>query len=152
MNTRIHALRGAAAAAALGLGALSAGAGTALAAPDVPGATCHADMRMFTMAMQETTSSTSTAGQGPDTVVPGQARILVNVPDWYGQRWSASISWRDAATGAGGALGPQPSDPIAPNLTSFTGVRTGAGEKVVTARAVKEGGETLTCTGTFTVR
>lgn len=150
MNTRIHALRGAAAAAALGLGALSAGAGTALAAPDVPGATCHADMRMFTMAMQETTSSTP--GQGPDTVVPGQARILVNVPDWYGQRWSASISWRDAATGAGGALGPQPSDPIAPNLTSFTGVRTGAGEKVVTARAVKEGGETLMCTGTFTVR
>lgn len=150
MNARTRALRGAAAAAALCLGALSAGTGMALAAPDVPGATCHADMRMFTMAMQEMTSSTP--GQGPDTVVPGQARILVNVPDWYGARWSASISWRDAATGAGGALGPQPSDPIAPNLTSFTGVRTGAGEKVVTARAVKDGGETLTCTGTFTVR
>ncbi|MBS4101045.1 hypothetical protein [Tsukamurella paurometabola] len=150
MITSTRTLLGTAAAAVLGLGALATGAGTATAAPDESGATCRVGTRMFTMAMQEMTSSTP--GQGPDTVVPGQARILVNVPEWYGARWSASISWRDAATGVGGALGPQPSDPMAPNLTSFARVRTGAGEKVVTARAVKEGGETLTCSGTFTVR
>ncbi|WP_248488921.1 hypothetical protein [Tsukamurella sp. PLM1] len=133
-------------AALVGAAGLAAGGGTAAADPQA----CRADGRMSVMAVQEMTGSVP--GHGPDTPVPGKARIEISVPEWKQTPWTGTVSWHDPVTGARGVLGPERPHPVAPAFTTFYAVPTGPGTKTLTASATGHGGETLTCSGTFTIR
>ena len=146
MMQRARTMIGTTTDALVGLAGMAAGGGVAAADP----VACRVDGRMSATALQEMTGSVP--GHGPDTPVPGKARIEISVPEWKQTPWTATVSWHDPATGAGGALGPERPHDFAPAFATFYRVPTGPGAKVLTASATADSGETLTCVGTFTIR